>query len=108
MSDTPNFMTETQERLNKAQIEAENAQAELRLARRAIRDLERDLGQLRAEREEAASELLINIDEAPPGSVAGKLMVANQIMRRQRDEARAQLIAIRKGADPCWGEESDE
>jgi len=54
-------------------------------------DTEQDLALARKDVADAAGELMVDLKDAPPGSLVAKLMIANSIMRRERDQARADL-----------------
>lgn len=60
-------------------------------------DAERDeLLQLRADVRAAAGELMVDLGDAPPGSLVARLLVANRLMSRERDEARERGNLLRQ------------
>ena len=69
-------------------------------------DAERDeLLQLRADVRAAAGELMMDLGDAPPGSLMARLLVANRLMSRERDALRGTVRATLPGlsdeADKC-------
>lgn len=67
---------------------------------RAVEDMAAELATHRADAEAAAGELLVPIPT--PGTIPAQLLRANSIMRRQRDEARADAANLtRELTVPC-------
>jgi len=67
--------------------------------RRGLAEAVIEIEKIRRDYDDAASELLIDINEAQPGSLVSKLLIANRIMARERDAARgaqAELAAMRE------------
>jgi hypothetical protein len=52
----------------------------------------------------AAGELLVDMAEAAPGTLVGRLLIANRLMRNQRDEACTRLRAERAAAQDVANE----
>ena len=58
-----------------------------------------EIKKFRQDYEDAAGELLVDINDAQPGSLVSKLLIANRIMSRERDAAQgaqADLAAMRE------------
>lgn len=58
---------------------------------------ERDLA--RQDIVRAAGEMLININDAPPGSLPARLMAVNALMRHERDDARQSEVMLKMAYD---------
>ena len=84
---------------NKSSFERE-IKLELRVS-----ELEQQLAAMTAERDEACGELLVSLDDAPIGSLAGKLVTANRVLRSHLATLQATLAerdaykAVLQGAE---------
>ncbi len=56
--------------------------------------LRTDRANARADAVAAAGELMVDIAEAPPGSTMAKVLIANKLIRNQRDRLRAALADV--------------
>ncbi len=56
---------------------------------RALIEAAEESAKLREDVRLASGELLVDMDDAPPGSLVSRLMIANRIMSRERDAALA-------------------
>jgi hypothetical protein len=76
---------------------ADCLQAQLAQRDERIAEAERERDEARADAVAAAGELRVDIRDAQPGSLPARLLVANAVMRRERDTARAQLAGAEEG-----------
>jgi hypothetical protein len=75
------------------------------LAAVGVDKLEAELGEARRDVELAAGELLVAMPE--PGTDMARVMIANSIMRRERDALRAELDAARRAlGEIAWSNDS--
>ena len=61
--------------------------------------LRAEVAKVRQDYHDAAGELLVNIDDAQPGTLVAKLLTANRIMARERDALRAEISALRENCE---------
>jgi hypothetical protein len=70
-----------------------------------LKALRAELGEARRDVELAAGELLVAMPE--PGTDMARVMIANSIMRRERDALRAELDAARRAlGEIAWSNDS--
>lgn len=64
-----------------------------------LADAVKQLNESRKDTEASAGELMVDINEMPPGSTLARVVTANSIIRRQRDQARASLTLLEEEAN---------
>lgn len=72
--------------------------------RQTIERLERELEQMKSDAKDACGELMVSLDDSPPGSLVAKLVCANRVLRSERGHLARELTqaqgnyAIQKAA----------
>lgn len=67
-----------------------------RIVKTGLSVLTGELDAMRADVEAARGELMVSLDEMPPGSTVRRLMIANRLMARERDEARGKVWDLKR------------
>lgn len=65
-----------------------------RIVESGLAILQGELDQHREDLKAARGELMVPVDEMPPGSTCRRLLVANRLISREREEARAKTWAL--------------
>ena len=67
-----------------------------KIVRSGLSILQGELDDLRRDFAAAAGEVMVSFDDMPPGSQLRRIVIANRLIRNERDEARAAAFKLRR------------